>query len=104
MNAPESFVPLALKRTANPADRPTDRDGFVPAKPTAGEPAPRTGATGSTGPAPHAGSSPASVVAPRPHVEHGGRPLVTLQRDGDQVTGIRIECTCGNVIELDCLY
>lgn len=103
MNAAESFVPLALKRATTPADRSADRDGFVPAKPAAAETAPRTGASGATGPAPHAGSAPASVVAPRPHVEHG-RPIVTLQRDGDQVTGIRIECTCGNVIELDCLY
>lgn len=33
-----------------------------------------------------------------------GKPVVTLQREGDRVTGIRIECTCGQVIELACSY
>lgn len=31
-------------------------------------------------------------------------PKVTLQREGDRVTGIHIQCTCGQVIELDCQY
>ncbi|HXG47457.1 MAG TPA: hypothetical protein VNO52_07530 [Methylomirabilota bacterium] len=30
------------------------------------------------------------------------QPKVMLQRTGDQVTGIRIECLCGQVIELAC--
>jgi hypothetical protein len=34
----------------------------------------------------------------------GAKPSVTLQRDGDRVTQIRIQCVCGHVIELDCLY
>ena len=34
----------------------------------------------------------------------GAGPLVTLQREGDRVTGIRIECPCGQVIELECGY
>ena len=34
----------------------------------------------------------------------GTKPNVTLQRDGDRVTQIRIQCVCGHVIELDCLY
>jgi hypothetical protein len=34
----------------------------------------------------------------------GGKPLVTLQRDGERVTGIRVECACGQVIELACSY
>ena len=43
-----------------------------------------------------------------PHV-HGpagnaGEPVVTLQREGDRVTGIRVECGCGQVIELTCSY
>ena len=32
------------------------------------------------------------------------QPVVTLQRDGDRVTGIRIECSCGQVIDLACSY
>src|SRR5690349_10118089 len=29
---------------------------------------------------------------------HAGKPVVTLQREGDRVTGIRVECACGQVI------
>jgi hypothetical protein len=31
-------------------------------------------------------------------------PVVTLQKDGERVIGIRIECGCGQVIELACSY
>jgi hypothetical protein len=34
----------------------------------------------------------------------GAKPVVTLQRDGDRVTSIRVECGCGQVIELACSY
>lgn len=45
-------------------------------------------------------------VAPHAHPPGtaGGKPVVTLQREGDKVTGIRIECGCGQVIELACSY
>ena len=33
-----------------------------------------------------------------------GRPSVSLQRQGEVVSGIRIECGCGQVIELACAY
>ncbi len=33
-----------------------------------------------------------------------GKPVVTLQRDGDRVTHIRVQCACGQVIELECAY
>jgi hypothetical protein len=33
-----------------------------------------------------------------------GRPSVRLLRQGEVVCGIRIECTCGQVIELECVY
>jgi hypothetical protein len=32
------------------------------------------------------------------------QPLITLRRDGDVISGIRIQCSCGQVIELDCRY
>ena len=39
------------------------------------------------------------------HTSHPpGPPKVTLQRNGNQVTHIRIECGCGEVIELACEY
>jgi len=103
MNAADSFVPLHLNRSTAPADKPGDRAGFVPAQPVSGEAESRARTTHPPSPATHARTSPASVISPRPHAEHG-RPVVTLRREGDQVTGIRIECTCGKVIEVDCIY
>src|SRR6185369_11463795 len=35
---------------------------------------------------------------------HSGQPTISLERNGDRVTSIRIECACGQVIELDCRY
>ena len=32
------------------------------------------------------------------------KPVVTLQREGERITGIRVECACGQVIELACSY
>ena len=32
------------------------------------------------------------------------QPVVTLQREGDRVTQIRIQCVCGQVIDLECVY
>jgi hypothetical protein len=31
-------------------------------------------------------------------------PQLSLQRDGDRITGIRIQCSCGQVMELACVY
>ena len=33
-----------------------------------------------------------------------GEPTVTFERDGDRVARIRIQCPCGNVLELACDY
>jgi hypothetical protein len=33
-----------------------------------------------------------------------GEPSVTLERDGDRVTLIKVHCPCGNVFELACDY
>lgn len=33
-----------------------------------------------------------------------GATSFTLQRDGERITGIRIECLCGQFIELACEY
>ena len=40
--------------------------------------------------------------APAPSAN--AEPVVTLQRDGDRVTGIQIQCGCGQTIELNCVY
>ena len=31
-------------------------------------------------------------------------PRISLQRDGDRISAIRIQCTCGQTIDLACLY
>jgi hypothetical protein len=33
-----------------------------------------------------------------------GRPQVTVRRDGQRVSAIHIQCRCGQVIELACVY
>jgi len=43
-------------------------------------------------------------AASPPPAQNCPPPKVTLQRQGDVVTGIRIQCSCGQVIELRCLY
>ena len=31
-------------------------------------------------------------------------PRISVQRDGDRVTSIRVQCTCGQVMDLACVY
>lgn len=33
-----------------------------------------------------------------------GEPRVTIQRDGDRITHLRIQCSCGQLIDLACVY
>ena len=40
----------------------------------------------------------------RPAPAANAKPQVTLQRDGERVSAIRIQCGCGQVIELACVY
>lgn len=112
--AQESFVPFTPTRAAHtgdlgarskPSARTGDRAGFVPGMPGAPA-APEEAASAPPTPAstgPHAAAPSATVVAPRVHAEHA-KPIVSLRREGDKVVGIRVECTCGSVIELDCVY
>jgi hypothetical protein len=37
---------------------------------------------------------------PRPACE----PQVTLHREGSSITGIRVQCSCGQIIDLKCAY
>jgi hypothetical protein len=41
---------------------------------------------------------------PEPLAKVCGPPSVKLQKQGEVVSGIRIECGCGQVIELACVY
>jgi hypothetical protein len=47
---------------------------------------------------------PAGAEAHSAKPEACAKPQVTLQRNGDIVTGIRVQCGCGQVIELNCVY
>jgi hypothetical protein len=50
----------------------------------------------------HAAAAGPAASAPPAH--DCPQPKVTLQRQGDVVTAIRIQCSCGQVIELKCMY
>jgi hypothetical protein len=52
---------------------------------------------------PAAPAAPAPGAAPAPS-RPGCEPRVSLQREGDRVTGIHIQCSCGQVIDLACVY
>jgi len=45
-----------------------------------------------------AGETPSGTPAPC------AKPTVTLQRTGDVVSGIRVQCGCGQVVDLNCVY
>ena len=40
-------------------------------------------------------------VAPSPH---GCEPRVSVQRDGERVMSIHIQCSCGQALDLACVY
>ncbi len=78
-----SFVPLVARKSGSPAG---------------------AGAPGAASPAftPLRGHVPAACA--ETSSSPAREPVVTLQKDGDRVIGIRIECGCGQVIELACSY
>ena len=41
-------------------------------------------------------------AAEPPPIQH--QPIVRLHREGDAVRHIQIQCSCGQVIDLDCVY
>ena len=58
--------------------------------------------------APLTDSDAAKPPKPPLHTAHPPKasitPTVTLQREGDRISLIRVECSCGQVIELACAY
>jgi hypothetical protein len=83
------FSPLLAKRALG-ADSGSFRVKVVPAP----------AANGSF--VPHPTPSPAASGLGGGHPETP--PTVTVRKEGDRVAGIRIECSCGQVIELACQY
>ncbi|MBL9137182.1 MAG: hypothetical protein JNK85_15020 [Verrucomicrobiales bacterium] len=86
---PGDFSPLSAKRHLG-GDDATFRVKVIPA-PAAGSfvphPVPATAAGGLSG---------------EGHAE--GPPTITVRKEGDRVAGIRIQCSCGQVIDLACTY
>ncbi len=83
-------------------------DTFVPliATPSAKRETPFTAINSSarstaSAPSPNAARSNNELAA---HQEACGQPSITLQRNGDVISSIRIQCGCGQVIELNCAY
>jgi hypothetical protein len=76
---PESFVPLIPPSAAKPRDAAFASLG---------------------GSAPETRAATLNATAP----EACAKPVVTLQRTGEVVSGIRIQCGCGQVIDLACAY
>ena len=90
-NRNEAFVPLAAASPRPAGERREFRATVI--SPSAQAPAFQSvsavGAASVASPAAHAGSC---------------QPKVSLQRDGNRVTGIHIQCSCGQVMELACVY
>ncbi len=84
MAAKDTFVPFHPTKGLNSA-KATEPGQFVPVTSQA--------ASALRSPAP---------VAPKPH-DHG-QSKVTLQKEGDLVTHILVECACGMVTEVKCVY
>ena len=83
------FVPLASLPAAN--GKHEEFRVLVAPRPEAARPLLQQNLPGSTNSAGHPHSSPCE-------------PRVTLQREADSITGIHIQCSCGQVIDLKCAY
>lgn len=91
----DAFAPLALPASSRPAEGAVFRLKVIPQASAAPVFKPFQPPLN-----PAAGSA-----TPARHEAHSlGPPKVTLQRDGDRVTHIRLECACGEVFELACVY
>ena len=106
----EPFVPLDLNRMSPAKPAPPETQGV-----------PAIGGPSEAGPVvplkvlPEAKAASATFTpmtvpsnAVHAHEGHGPpgspQPTVTLQKEGDTVVGVRIECICGQVIDLTCVY
>jgi hypothetical protein len=90
-NRNESFVPLAPASLRPAGERREFRATVISqsGQAQAFQSLSTTAAPSATSPAPQAGTC---------------EPKVSLQRDGNRVTGIQIQCSCGQVIDLLCVY
>lgn len=49
-------------------------------------------------------TSPTAAPGHSPAPAAGHQPQITLHREGDRITGIHIQCSCGQVMDLVCSY
>jgi hypothetical protein len=89
---PEQFIPLAAAESASPpAGQTAFRLKVLPQ-------------------AQAATASPRPSFSPTTHSQAGGqpktpaKPKVTVQHEGERVSRIQIQCSCGQTIELACDY
>jgi hypothetical protein len=59
-----------------------------------------TSPAGSFKPLPPAGASASGAATPG----CAAKPTITLQRKGNVVTSIRVQCSCGQVLDINCQY
>ena len=86
----ENFVPLAVK--ASPGSTGESFRVKVLAN-----------ANGAAVPFQPLGALPGATL-PVAHLKHSGQPQISLVRDGERITSVRVQCACGEVIELQCVY
>jgi hypothetical protein len=100
MKAPDSFVPLTSAAAAPPQRefRVAILNGHDHSATTDASPGPKTGF--------HSLEAQHSVALSggASGEKKFGEPRVTLQREGDRITHLRIQCTCGQIIDLACVY
>ena len=77
---PDLTQSTRFQRTPSPASAPASGAGFESLHPV--------------------GTAPGSP----PPAAHERLPVVTFKRDGDRVTRIQVRCSCGEMVELDCVY
>ena len=85
----DAFVPLALASTPN--GRREDFRVLVAERPESARPLSEVNPVSSAN---ASGQNRRSACEPR----------VTVQRDANVITGIHIECSCGQIIDLKCAY
>jgi hypothetical protein len=108
MKPPESFVPLTAAPVPPAARefRVTVLNGHNHA-PAGGQTSSNDTGSGATKPSGFQSlesQRPAALSASTGAEKKIGEPRVTVQRDGDRVTHLRIQCTCGMIMDLACVY
>jgi hypothetical protein len=93
------FIPLVTGASVATAPLASVRLKPISAEPKTFQPA----SSANLPTAPKANPESAASAAPAPHIAHGP-PKVTVERQGETITHIRVECSCGQVTELKCEY